>query len=379
MSAPGLEEMTRYLRSAGWTLADEDQRTTLWRPRSPDADDLQLVLPVRENVVDFSDRIQEALKVLAYSERRLPREVIDDIVIGGADSIAVRLTPDLPPGEAPLELAFAAINALRALVVASASAAAGASALVLPNRRSQRAETFAAKARFSTQPGSFVLCLSLPLEDGYPEPQTRCELAGQEELTLALRDPFGRRVSQRMLSAARQAQHLASKVSEGSEQIAAFAERPVANATELAALSALGGPEHDSYQVRFVLSPRSGTTRAPDLFRITPGQQRILKEASEYLRTRQPRTGVTVTGHVIRLARDNGPGPGEVVIHGVDDDTGIARRVRVELIREDYTRALRAHDQGLRVTATGDLDIRGNRRYLRHLTSFSVLSGIDED
>lgn len=329
--------------------------------------------------MDFGDRVREALKVIAYSERRLPREIIDDIVVGGADVVAVRLTPESPPGEAPMELAYTAINALRAWVIASASAASGTHALVLPNRRSPRAETFAAKARFSTQPGSFILSLALPLEDGFPEPQTRSELDGQEELVPVPRSPFGRRVSQRMMSATRQARILASRVSEGDEQIAAFAERAVANATELAALSALGGPGHDAYQVRFGLSPRAGRVPGVDPLRITPGQQRILREASEYLRTRQPRSGVTVTGHVIRLSRESGPGPGEVVIHGVDDDTDIARKVRVELVREDYTRALQAHDQGLRVTATGDLDIRGTRRHLRRLTSFAVLAGLDED
>jgi len=33
----------------------------------------------------------------------------------------------------------------------------------------------------------------------------------------------------------------------------------------------------------------------------------------------------------------------------------------------------------LQGTATGDLDIRGTRRSLRRLTSFSVLPGIDDE
>jgi hypothetical protein len=378
MTAPGLADLTSYLRSAGWTLEDDDERTMLWRPQASAGNDVQVVLPAKEQVRDFSDRVQEALRAIAYVERRLPREVLEDIAIGGADTVAVRLTPNLPSGEAPLGLAHTAINSLWTLVVASASSL-DSSSLVLSSRKSKRAETYADKARFSTQPGSFVLSLSLPLEDGFPEPQVQGEIDGQEDLLPPVRDPFGRRVTRRMMLATRHAQKLAAAVSEGTESLAAFGRQTFVNATELAALGGLGGPEHDLYQVRFALSPRAGGQASPELLRITPGEQRILREAAEYLRTKQPRTGVTVTGHVIRLFRENGTGPGEVVILGVDDDTGIPRRIRVELVKEDYTRALNAHAQGLLVTATGDLEIRGNRRSLRKLSSFSVLSGIEDE
>lgn len=377
VTTPGLTELTSYLRSSGWTLEDDDERTTLWRPGVP-VDDIQVVLPVKEHVLDFSDRVQEALKTIAHVERRLPREVMEDIAIGGADTVAVRLTPDLPAGEAPLGLAHTAISSLWTLVVASASSLDG-KPLVLPSRRSRRAEVYADRARFSTQPGSFVLSLSLPLEDGFPEPQTQREMDGQEQLVSAAHEPFGRRVTQRMMTAARHARQLAEAVCEGTEPLTAFGRQSFVNATELAALGGLGGPEHDPYQVRFVLSPRGGRLAPPELLRITPGQQRILREAADYLRTRQPRTGVTVTGHVIRLFRETGPGPGEVVILGVDDDTGTPRRVRVELVKEDYVRALNAHAQGLQVSATGDLEIRGNRRSLRGLSSFSVITGLEDD
>lgn len=380
MTVPEPAALVGYLQRTGWTLEDDDGRTTEWRPEQPGVEaDMCVVLPVRQEVGDYAERVYEALRTLAYVERRLPREVAEDIHFGGADNVAVRLTPNAPAGQAPLLLAHSAISALRNYVVASA-AALDAAALVLPPRRPQRAEAYAAQARLSTQPGSFVLSLALPLEDGYTETSARTTNS-QETLVDLLPQPFGRKVTNRMLAAARRAQRLAQEVSEGSRPLAVFGQSApnAANATELAALGSLGGPDHDLYQIRFALSPLAGGTREPERLKITPGQQRILGEAADFLRTRQPRAGVTVTGLVVRLFRETSLGKGEVVIQGVDDDTGVARRFRVELSESDYGQALRAHELGLQVSATGDLDIRGTRRSLRPLTSFSVLPGIDDD
>jgi hypothetical protein len=320
----------------------------------------------------------EALRAIAYVERRLVRELLDDIAVGGADTVAVRLTPDLPSGEAPLGMAQTAITSLRNLVIASASAL-DARSLVLPSRRSQRAETYADNAKFAAQPGSFILALSLPLADGFPEAQSRGELDGQQPLLDVVAEPYGRRVTSRMLTAVRQAQRLAAAVGDGTEHLSVFGRQEVANATELAALSTLGGLDHEIYQIRFAFSPRAGSGIPPENLKITPAQQRILGEAADFLRTKQPRSGVTVTGHVVRLHRQTNLGPGEVAIHGIDDDTDVFRKVRVELAAEDYARALQAHGRGEQVRATGDLDIRGTRRYLRNLTTFSVLESLDDE
>ncbi|WP_067491677.1 hypothetical protein [Actinomadura hibisca] len=381
MAVPDLPALLGYLRAAGWALEDDDGRTTQWRPVRPDgAPDVHVVLPAGPDVLDYADRAHEALRTIAYVERRLPAEIVKDIQVGGADNLAVRLTPDVPPGEAPLVLAHSAISALRNYVTASAAAALGADDLVLKPRRPQRAEAYAEQTRISTQRGSFVLSLALPLDDGFVEAQTEDD-GGQLPFIQVVAEPFGRKVTARMLTVAHRARDLAQQVSDGTQPLSSFGKPGphVPNATELAALGALGGPDHDLYQMRFALSPLAGATQRPEQLVITPGQQRILGEAADFLRTKQSRIGVTVTGLVVRLFRESKLGPGEVVIQGVGDDTGIDRRYRVELTESDYADALRAHRFGLQVTASGDLDVRGTRRALRRLTSFSVLPGLEDD
>lgn len=285
------------------------------------------------------------------------------------------MTPDAPSGEAPLALVHSAVTALRDFVVGSA-AAIEIHDLVLPSHRPQWAESYAGKVRLSTHQGSFVLNLALPLVVDLGE--SAAEDDTPEQLSFALPpQPFGRRVSSRMLQAAQAARRLADAVSVGDRPLRAFGETPAANATELSALKALGGPEYGLYQLRFTQSPLAGQRSQPVNLRVTPGQQRILGEAADFLRTRQPRSGVTVQGLVVRLHRSNAYGPGDVVVEGIDDDSGTTRRYRMELTAGDYIDALRAHQNGLQVSVTGDREERGTHLHLRRLTSFSVIPGLE--
>ena len=86
---------------------------------------------------------------------------------------------------------------------------------------------------------------------------------------------------------------------------------------------------------------------------------------------------MTVEGVVVRLSRDHHYGPGVVVIEGVADDSGTARRYYLELVEKDYDEAIRAHKLGLRVAARGDLDTRGSYKWLRPARSFAIIPGLE--
>jgi hypothetical protein len=387
--SPALSALLNYLRASGWTMEDQDQRTSMWRP-AQDRDNLRLVLPVHQNVSDYDDRVLDALRLLSYVERRSLEEVGGDIVYGPADTVAIWLTPDAPSGQAPLSLAYEAVAALRSYVIGSGAALHDRS-LVLPARRSRQAETYASAARFATRPGSFVLTLTLPLletpEGPEPtEPHTAIEDAKtdtgtQPELLHVPPQPFGRRVTNRMASVARYAQNLSEEINSGNQKLPVFgqlhAESP--NATELEALSTLGGADRSPYKMRFAQSPLASQRLNQVTLRVTPGQQRVMAEAAEYLRTKQSRSDVTVEGFVVNLSRDRHYGPGEVIVQGVVDDSGKARRFHTELTESDYGEAIRAHSQGLQVVVRGDSDTRGTWKWIRPLRGFAIMPGFEYD
>ena len=354
-------------------------------------DDSRLVLPTDQNVSDYDERVYEALRLLSYVERRSLNEVASDISFGPADTVAVRLTPDAPSGQAPLSLAYEAVSALRSYVIGSGAALEDRS-LVLPARRSRHAEIYAGGARFATQPGSFIMSLTLPLVETLEgeDPQGEdASLAIEEKSPEGVQgtlidvppQPFGRLVTNRMAAAARYAQGLAEEVNEGNRELSVFGQPHVeaANATELEALSGLGGSSKSPYQIRFAQSPLAPQRLNPPTLRITPGQQRVMADAAEYLRTKQSRPNVTVEGLVIHLSRERIFGPGEVVVQGIIDDSGRARRFHVKLTPEDYNEALHAHTEGLRVMVRGDLDTRGTWKWIRSVRTFAIVPGLSED
>jgi hypothetical protein len=364
----------------------------MWQHIRPVKQELFAVLPTTEEVQDYGNRVYEALRTIAYTERRSVNEVASDISFGAADTVAARLVPEAPPGEAPLSLAYSALSALRAYVIGSGSALYNRS-LVLPARRPQRAESYADKVRFTTHAGSFILALALPLvetfeeappkalEDSEPEIEEESHETIQEPLLQVPPQPFGRRITNRMAAVARHSQLLADAVNAGDQHLRVFGQPSLeaANATELEALSGLGGPDRNPYRLRFAQSPLAPQRRDAVTLQITPGQQRIMGEAATYLRTQQPRKDVTAEGVVVRLSRDHHYGPREVVIEGVADDSGVVRRFHLELIEQDYNEALRAHREGLRVLARGDLVTRGTYKWLHPVRSFAIIPGLEYD
>ncbi len=376
--APRPEAVRDHLARTGWRLSDADERTALWR--LPTEEGLAVVLPVREDYADFVESLREAVRTIAFAESRTVAELVTDLAVrGGADTLSVRLTPDdAPSGSAPLALAQSTVVALHDLVVGSASGLE-VDALVLPARRPVRAESYASQTLMSTAPGSFVVNLALPLLESLTPPPEADSGFTQTELITVPAQPYGRQVVQRMQAVVQRALHLADEVGVGDRPLRAFAEPQahLANATELSALAALGGEDRGRYDLRFSRSPIGAERPTPVRVRVTPAQQRVLADAADYLRTKQPRTGVTVVGLVVRLHRTGNYGSGEVVVQGESDDSGAQRRFRMELSESEYNEAVRAHSQGLQVVAAGDLEFAGTRASLRRLSSFGVLPGID--
>jgi len=93
--------------------------------------------------------------------------------------------------------------------------------------------------------------------------------------------PFGRRITDRMAAVARNAQLLADVVSSGDQPLRVFGTPgpDTPNATELEALSGLGGTERNAYRLRFAQSPLALRSRDAIIVQVTPGQQRIMAEA----------------------------------------------------------------------------------------------------
>jgi hypothetical protein len=372
---PSLAEVATHLERSGWTLRDRDERSTEWA-RS----DLRVVLPISEDVVDYEAVVSAAVRTIAYDQQRPARDVLEDIALGGADIVALRFTPNAPQGEAPLRLAQAVVNAAKNLIVGAASAL-DLDSLVLPSRRPQRAEAFSGQARVGVEPGSFIFRLALPLSQSWSDGEVAGP-PGQDPLVPSVDASYGRAVTRRLRTALIAAQGMATEVYAGRTGIPIFGRQPTVqvNATELDAFGGLGGPDREPYAIRFSPSPLVKTWSGdPEAIEVSSHDQAIFADAAEFLRSSQPREGVTLQGLVVRLRRDRALGPGEIVVQSETDDSGRQRRVRLELTEDDYAWAVMAHRSGLQIRVRGNLVTRGKAQQLIHVSDFGVIGGLPDD
>jgi hypothetical protein len=78
--APRLDAIKAYLAGSGWITEDDGGRTSIWRLGHTEVHgDIRLVLPVNQHVRDYGDRVDEALQVISFVERRLLQEIVEDI------------------------------------------------------------------------------------------------------------------------------------------------------------------------------------------------------------------------------------------------------------------------------------------------------------
>jgi hypothetical protein len=372
-----IPSLSTYLRATGWQDAGTDARASNWR-LSREGTVLRIALPVDPDVTDYGEVIVSALKVVAYVERRSIDEVAADVLYGGADIVSVRLTPDAPSGEAPLPVAEAAVKALKALVIGSASSLHYGGPFI-PQRR-PRAQRYSEQVRLSTSAGSFVVTLSLPLYERTPA----ASLLDMDEMYEAAEVPlypFGRHVASRIRAVAETAVSLAQKVATSEEDLTVFEAEPMAsgNATELSALGLLGGSPGSGYDLRFAPSPLvAAADAAPQDVHVSGDERSILTRASVLLRSLKPAPGIFVTGSIKGLSRESKMGPATVVIRGTVAGSRTEHRYHALVSEEQHQEAIRAYQDNLQVAARGDLAVRGNFLVLQELTAFIVQHRLPE-
>lgn len=369
---PSLAELVAYVISAGWRRVPSD-RADIWFPSGHSAQQLHIALPSEPAASDVGSQIDDAVRVVAYVEGRTPSETVASIVNGGADTLSLRLLPDLPSGTASLKTAEKAISALRSLIVGSAAGLDNQD-LVLPSRRPTQVESYAGQAHVSSRPGSFILDVVLPLNADADEIKVP---PGQGTLVEMLPPPYGRRVTERIRQVSVNALAKAQQVVEGRAGIHDFgqANLGLGNALELEALAQMGGDLAKPYDLRLTQSALARRSNPTTMLNVSSAQCERLAEAAEYLRTSQTQHGAVVEGFVIRLSKDT-PSlrSGDITVRAVLDDSGRPKTCVMNLPAEDYAEAWRAHKDGLWVAARGDLvaSASGRRRRLKNVSGFEV-------
>lgn len=358
---PPASNFKHYLRKSGWAEV-EPSDASVWQ-RSLKDEVYQVVIP--NSAETYATLAHEALRTIAYVEQRPYEDVANDILLRGADTLALRYTPDLPPGQATLPLVHDALTSLRELLTSSAKALTDPSAVL--GRSSGQVKNFSDQIRIGTEAGSFIIHATIPLAND------ASETSAYDEEVPVTSSTYSRRVTRRVIRSLETAQVLAAKAAKDHslEVFGDSASTAPVSANELEAFSGLGGSEFDPFTLRFSVSPMdSDRGEKRGIIRVSSEEQRIFKEASDHLRKLTSEEPEILTGRVLKLTRNTLFGPGKIVLRASSKETGMTRNVTIELADEDYRSAGEAHLARETVSIKGTLVRKARSWELRDVSDF---------
>jgi|688.fasta_scaffold173594_3 hypothetical protein len=158
-------DLRDYAKDQGWVLLKEAAKDRLYVMTNPSFDRRQLVFPMDTTAPDYSEAVMLVVGKLAAMEGRSAQAVIKNLLEVGDDAIAFRVTTPRPD-ERSLPLAFAGsmVTGAQQLLLASACTVLKPQAHH-PRLSRTEAQQFLETAKFRhTQPGSFVLNVSCPVQ-----------------------------------------------------------------------------------------------------------------------------------------------------------------------------------------------------------------------
>ena len=158
-------DLRDYAKDQGWVLLKEAAKDRIYVMTNPSFERRQLVFPMDTTAPDYSEAVMLIVGKLAAMEGRSAQAVIKNLLEVGDDAIAFRVTTPRPD-ERSLPLAFAGsmVTGAQQLLLASACTVLKPQAHH-PRLSRTEAQQFLETAKFRhTQPGSFVLNVSCPVQ-----------------------------------------------------------------------------------------------------------------------------------------------------------------------------------------------------------------------
>jgi hypothetical protein len=360
-------DVAAYLRSTAWRPVDRiGDKGTVWTRAAPSGEELEILLPLRADLRDFTARMADVLTTLGAAEDRSQLDILRDITCSSADVVRLELHGSAVVDQSlPLPQGVLAFARAHELMLAAACAAVEPRA-VYATRKPAQAVDYVSRLRLGqTEPGSYVVSILSPVAPSLDQ-------AGGGPVE----EPFERRVTTTLARATSAALHAAEVAGSTGEL------QPFLDATRLGVSAnlcdALAGlvleTGAESLAVRLRWSPsRPPPAEVPSRVLFARDTAGVVREASRIFRETTPREEFELHGMVVALQRDEGAGSGTVTIAALVD--GALRKVRVALGPEAYGAAIRAHQEEQRVRCLGRLIKEGRSLVLVDAHALEVAAG----
>lgn len=366
-------DLRDYAKAQGWLLLTDAAKDRLYVMSHPRFDRRQLVFPMDTTAPGYAEAVALMIEKIAAMEQRTPEAVFKSVVEVSDDAVAFRVTSPLPGDRyLPLSFASAMVTGVQQLLLAAACTVLKPKAHH-PRLSRIEAQQFLDTARFRhTQPGSFVLNVSCPVQ----AMDVQAPLLPDE-----VNAPFVRRAT---LTLQRSLRELVSSIETDSMdklvESLKKSDKPLISSNFCEALTRLGDESlKNSVDIGFAWAasiPRPGNEPMCSVVRVQHDYFPRIEEVRRELRSNEKHLDDTFIGTVERLdgeMGEDGRRSGEVILSLLLPE-GEQVRARTNLNVEQYEKADKAHmNEGVYVKVAGKLHPGRQPRQLSDLLHFDLI------
>jgi hypothetical protein len=355
-------------------LLKEAAKDRLYVMTNPSFDRRQLVFPMDTTAPDYSEAVMLVVGKLAAMEGRSAQAVIKNLLEVGDDAIAFRVTTPRPD-ERSLPLAFAGsmVTGAQQLLLASACTVLKPQAHH-PRLSRTEAQQFLETAKFRhTQPGSFVLNVSCPvqgLDVQAPLLPDEADAPFVRRTTATLRKALGELVTaietDSLDTFVEATKNGANPIVSSNlcEALTRFEDSSLKNSVEIGITWAAAIPKPANEGRISIIRIQH------DYFPRIEEVRRELRSKEQHLEDVFPATVERLDGEM----GDNGKRSGEVILRLLTPDGDELVRARANLTTDQYELADKAHmTDGAFVKVAGKLHPGRQPRQLSNIKSFELM------
>lgn len=363
----------KYLLLTGWTALPTfgNQKVRIFK--SKEHGDIQLLVPMTEDVIDYYDRINDLVCFLSAYTESPKQEIIDSLKSAYIDRMQFRIiSPSSEKGMIPLDYAARCIEGLKDLVLYAACAEENSRPVCVRvlNNAKNRLEQFQFE---QTEVGSFIFNVGVQVADEENEQYT---IEGAEP---AIEITPEHRIVKRIETALTQIDNVANRTIKMDELVkSAYEDGITANMCD--AISMLK-PESGDIELETSIHYAEAITHTvsrPVISRFDNIHFSLVDEISKRYRDRTLVEDVTLTGLVVMLqkASRQAMDAEEDVENTVRLITRIDKRQRaitLHLSPEDHAIACDAYRDDKEVEVSGTIDMSGKYWFFSDITEFKML------
>lgn len=360
-------EVATYLRSQGWEQYSNHRNASVWSKNDTNGDPVDVLLPLDPSVGDYALRMGEILKALSSIENRSQYEIFADLLTTFADVIRARIDDaELRDGSIPIELHSQIAQRARDLILAAACSATQKRAVWHSNKPRQAIDQMRRVRIGQSERGSYVFSIVSPVSPELHTPANGILIETQE--------PFERQMTQ-MLATSLVALDNAAAQAASTGEFEAFnnAIEHGVSANLCEAIAGFWGDDDRDRKVEFSFSwspARHIDPSIPRRIQFQSDRIMVIREAARVMKEFSPSEDFELEGAVVKLERENPDRPGRVTVIGLIDDK--QRRVTLDLNDQQYTTAIKAHEQQLPFRCVGTLKREGRGHTLLDPRDVSV-------